>query len=121
MTNLNQNQLYSLVYVEGYVKKKRNRPNKRRKKNFSIFNFCTTIKFKLLFIMLRPIASRLSNTVSTVSGAVLKRNASVIVGPATKTIPTVEKYSLATLMMVGFLAYPVYILSNIKNYKANKE
>lgn len=69
--------------------------------------------------MLRSSASRLTNVSTT--GVVFKRNASVIVGPATKHISTVEKYTLAGAMMVGFVAYPVYILSNIKNYKANKE
>lgn len=69
--------------------------------------------------MLRSIASRLTTVSNT--GVVLKRNSSVIVGPATKRISFVEKYTLAGIMMVGLLAYPVYMMSNIKYYKANKE
>lgn len=68
--------------------------------------------------MLRPIASRLTTVTNT--GAVLKRNASVLFGPPTKRIGTVEKYVLAGTMMIALNAVPVYIMSNIKNYRAPK-
>ncbi|KAG4070376.1 hypothetical protein HA402_006518 [Bradysia odoriphaga] len=69
--------------------------------------------------MLKPIASRLTSVTST--GAVFKRNVSVIIGPATKQIAPAEKYALAGTMICCFVATPVYILSNLKNYKGKKE
>lgn len=68
--------------------------------------------------MLRPIASRLTNVTNT--GAVLKRNASVVIGPPTKQISSAEKFFLAGTMISCLVATPVYILSNLKNYKAPK-
>lgn len=69
--------------------------------------------------MLRPIASRLTSVTNT--GAVQKRNVSVVVGPATKHIPSGEKWALAATMMACFVATPAYILTNLKHYKAPKE
>lgn len=69
--------------------------------------------------MLRPIASRLTGVTNT--GAVFKRNASVVIGPPTKHISPAEKYFLAGTMMVCLVFTPVYILSNLKKYKAPKE
>lgn len=57
----------------------------------------------------------------SVAGVVFKRNASAMIGPATKHISPTEKYALASIMMVALVAYPVYITSNIKNYRAKKE
>lgn len=68
--------------------------------------------------MLRPIASRLTSVTTT--GAVSKRNASALIGPATKHISSGEKYMLAGTMIACFLFTPVYVLSNMKNYKAPK-
>lgn len=68
--------------------------------------------------MLRPIASRLVYTTNT--GAVLKRYASVVGGPPTKRISTSEKYILAATMITCLVATPVYILSNLKHYRAPK-
>lgn len=69
--------------------------------------------------MLKPIASRLTSVTNT--GAVFKRNISVIIGPATKHISTAEKFALAGTMVTCLVATPVYVLSNLKHYKAKKE
>lgn len=68
--------------------------------------------------MIRPIASRLTCVTNT--GAVLKRNVSVVVGPPTKHISAGEKYMLAGIMISCLVATPVYIMSNLKHYKAPK-
>lgn len=68
--------------------------------------------------MLRPIATRLTSVNN--AGAVLKRNVSVVIGPPTKQISFAEKFILAGTMISCLVATPVYILSNLKNYRAKK-